>query len=907
MTTNMIPVRLRCEYLDNPSGIDAPQPRLNWQLEAVSPTQRSLKQTAYQILVSSSEAGLEEKQGDLWDSGKVLSNQSSHIVYAGSALTSGQQCWWRVRVWDAQDEVSDFSPSASWEMGLLTGADWQGKWIGLQASKPAYDAIDVEPMGKLPGLQASPYLRTTTNLPQAVRKARLYVTAKGVYEVHINGQRVGDAYFAPGWTDYHQRIQYQTYDVTAQLQQGENSIAAILGTGWYCGHVGFWIDGQGNNYQHYGTDPRLLLQLHIEYNDGSSQTIVSDDSWQGALGPIVFSDFLAGETYDARHELDGWDLPTRATTDRWQPVLVEELNPGIRIVAEPDQPIRVTQTLTPQTITEVSPGIFVYDMGQNMVGWVRLQVEGSAGTRVQLRFAEMLNPDGSIYTTNLRSARQTDSYILKGQGQEVFEPHFTFHGFRYVELSGYPGQPTLEALTGLVTHSDTPPTGSFECSNLMVNQLQKNIVWGQRGNFISVPTDCPQRDERLGWMGDAQIFVHTACYNMDVAAFFTKWMRDVVDAQAPDGGFPDVAPRVALKTNGAPAWGDAGIIVPWTIYQMYGDTRILEEHYEAMVRWLDYLHAANPELLWKNKRNNDYGDWLSIEADTPKELLGTAYFGYDALLMSRIARALGRDADAEKYQRLFTAIGEAFTRAYVDEEGYISGGTQTCYVVALQMQLLPEHLRPLAARHLVKEIEKKNGHLSTGFVGVGYLCPVLTNSGYSEVAFQLLNNETFPSWGYSIKHGATTIWERWDGWTTDKGFQNPAMNSFNHYSLGSVGQWLFQYVAGINTDPEQPGYQHIQLRPYPGDDLSYVKAEFMSIHGKIASAWQKDGSTLTFTVTIPANTTATIALPATNNAQIFEGTVPVADADGVAFVQEEEERMLFKIGSGTYCFRVYAS
>lgn len=907
MTTNMTPILLRCEYLDNPSGIDATQPRLSWQLEAASATQRSLKQTAYQILVSSSEAGLVKEQGDLWDSGKVLSNQSSHIAYAGNTLTSGQQCWWRVRVWDAQDEVSDFSASASWEMGLLTGADWQGQWIGLQVSAPAYDAIDVEPMKKLPGLQTSPYLRTQATLPQTVRKARLYVTARGLYEVHINGQRVGDAYFAPGWTDYHQRIQYQTYDVTAQLQQGENCIAAVLGTGWYCGHVGFWIDGKGNNYHHYGSDPRLLLQLHIEYVDGSNQTIVSDNSWQGALGPIVFSDFLAGETYDARHELDGWNLPTDAASDRWQPVLVEERDPGIQLVAEPNQPIRVTQTLTPQAITEISPGVFIYDMGQNMVGWVRLRVKGDAGTRVQLRFVEMLNPDGSIYTTNLRSARQTDTYILKGQGQEVFEPHFTFHGFRYIELSGYPGQPTLETLTGLVAHSDTPPTGSFECSNPMVNQLQKNIVWGQRGNFISVPTDCPQRDERLGWMGDAQIFVHTACYNMDVAAFFTKWMRDVVDAQDADGGFPDVAPRAVLKTNGAPAWGDAGIIVPWTIYQMYGDTRILAEHYEAMARWLDYLQTANPELLWKNKRNNDYGDWLSIEADTPKELLGTAYFGYDALLMSRIARVLGRDDDAKKYQRLFTAISEAFTRAYVDEEGYISGGTQTCYVVALQMQLLPEHLRPLAARHLVQEIEKKNGHLSTGFVGVGYLCPVLTNSGYSEVAFQLLTNETFPSWGYSIKHGATTIWERWDGWTTDKGFQNPAMNSFNHYSLGSVGQWLFQYVAGINTDSEQPGYQHIQLRPYPGDDISYVNAEFMSIHGKIASAWKKDGNTLTFTVTIPVNTTATIALPTKDGAQIFEGNIPVEDAEGVTFIQEEEERILFKIGSGTYHFQVHSS
>ncbi|GCE18531.1 glycoside hydrolase family 78 protein [Dictyobacter kobayashii] len=907
MTTNILPVLLRCEYLINPLGIDATPPRLSWQIETTSSTQRAIKQSAYQILVSSTESGLVEGKGDLWDSGKILSSQSSQLVYDGASLTSGQPCWWKVRVWDAQDEVSDFSAPARWEMGLLAQADWQAQWIGLQATTPAYEAADVQPIQELPGLQASPYLHTSATLERTVQKARLYVTAKGVYEVHINGQRVGDAYFAPGWTDYHKRIQYQSYDVTTLLHQGENRIGAILGTGWYCGHVGFWIDGKGNNYKHYGTEPRLLLQLQIEYSDGSSQTIVSDDSWRGALGPIVFSDFLAGETYDARHELIDWDLPTSITASDWQPVLVEELDPALQLSAQPDQPVRVTESITPQSISEISPGIFIYDMGQNMVGWVRLQVEGPAGTRVQLRFVEMLNPDGTIYTTNLRSSRQTDTYILKGQGQEVFEPHFTFHGFRYVELIGYPGKPTLETITGLVAHSDTPPTATFECSNPMVNQLQKNIVWGQRGNFISVPTDCPQRDERLGWMGDAQIFVHTACYNMDVSAFFTKWMRDVVDAQAADGGFPDVAPRIVVSTNGAPAWGDAGIIVPWTIYQMYGDTRILVEHYEAMKRWLDYLQEANPELLWKNKRNNDYGDWLSIAADTPKELLGTAYFGYDALLMSRIARAIGREADAAKYQRLFSAIGEAFTKAYVDEEGHISGGTQTGYVVALQMQLLPEHLRPLAARQLVREIEKKDGHLSTGFVGVGYLCPVLTNCGYSDVAFQLLNNETFPSWGYSIKHGATTIWERWDGWTTDKGFQNPAMNSFNHYSLGSVGQWLFQYVAGIGADPEQPGYQHIQLRPYMGGDLSYVRAEFASIHGKISSAWRIEGDTLIYEVTIPANTTATVALPASASEQVLEGELPAAQAEGVALVQEEEDRVLFEIGSGTYHFQVRAN
>lgn len=901
MMAVITPVHLRCEYLENPVGIDANQPRLSWQFEAAQVGLRSLHQTAYQVLVANSKEFL--AGADLWDSGKVDTDQSNHVVYAGSPLSTGQQCWWQVRVWDNNGEVSAYSAPASWEMGLLHNADWQGEWIGLAPQTQQYDQQDQQLLHENPGFTPSPYLRTVTPLTQPVRKARLYITARGLYEAHINGQRIGNAFFTPGWTDYAHRIQYQTYDVSAQLQEGENAIGVILGSGWYCGHVGF--SRESSNYHHYGSAPSLLLQLQIEYNDGSSQVIVSGESWRGTTGPIVYSDLLAGEIYDARHELPGWDTPAYQPEhpEAWQPVSVEARN-GVQLVAQPDQPVRVTETLKPRGIHEVTPGVFIYDMGQNMVGWASLSLQGEAGTRVQLRFAEMLNPDDTLYTTNLRTARQTDTYILKGTGQERFEPHFTFHGFRYIELSGYPTRPDLDTITGCVAHSDTPPTGKFECSSQLVNQLQHNIVWGQRGNFLSVPTDCPQRDERLGWLGDAQIFVHTACYNMDVAAFFSKWMNDVVDGQAPDGGFPDVAPRLVMKlANAAPAWGEAGIIVPWTIYQMYGDTRILEQHYAAMAAWVAYLHEANPDLLWVNKRNNDYGDWLSIQADTPKDVLATAYFAYDALLMAKIARVLGREEDAEKYRALFNNIGVAFRAAYIEADGRIKGDTQTGYLLALHMQLLPEDQRATAARYLVEDIQKRGWHLSTGFVGVGYLCPVLTEMGYSDVAYRLLMNDTFPSWGYSIRHGATTIWERWDGWTEDRGFQDPAMNSFNHYSLGSLGQWLYQYVAGIALDEEHPGYRHFLLRPYPGDDITYAQAEFNSINGKIVSHWQQDSDIRDFHVVIPPNTSATVYLPASGRDSVFEGNVPATQAVGVTFVGEEGGRVIFEVGSGTYNFQ----
>jgi alpha-L-rhamnosidase len=714
-----------------------------------------------------------------------------------------------------------------------------------------------------------------------------------VYEPHLNGRRVGDEVFSPGWTEYRKRVYYQTYDVTRMLRRGENALGFILGDGWAVGYVG--LAGREN----YGVPrPRLLAQLHLTYNDGTTETVVTDGSWKAAYGPILEGDMLMGETYDARQELAGWDRPGFSDSS-WQPVVVHDPWPA-KIEAYPGVPVRKIMELKPQKVTEPSAGVYVFDLGQNMVGWARLSVTGPAGTKVRLRFAEMLNPDGTIYTTNLRAARATDTYILKGGGREVWEPRFTFHGFRYVEVTGYPDRPPADAITGIVVHSDMPKVGEFASSDPMVNQLQRNIEWGMRGNFLEVPTDCPQRDERLGWMGDAQVFVRTACYNMDVGAFFTKWMVDVEDAQRENGAYTDVAPHIAVGA-GTAAWGDAGVIVPWTIYQMYGDRRIIERHYDSMARWIDFLEKNSTGLL---RPAAGYGDWLSIGADTPKDVLATAYFAYSTSLLAKMARAIGREEDARRYEGLFGRIRDAFNRAYVTPDGRIKGNTQTVYVLALQMDLLPPEQRAAATRHLVEDIRSRGWHLSTGFVGTAYLNPVLTDVGQTDVAYRLLNQDDFPSWGFSIKQGATTIWERWDGWTPGRGFQNPGMNSFNHYAFGAVGQWLFGTVAGIRPDPQRPAFRHIVIHPELGGGLTSARARYDSLHGPIRSEWEQKDGRLTLNVEIPANTTATIHVPAAEGSRVEEIGGAREAAGGLRPALREDGAAVFEVGSGSYQFVV---
>ncbi len=1058
------PDALRCEYRANPLGIDALQPRLAWQ---ISSARRGEKQTAYQIVVGESEKAVRAGKGDLWDSGKVASDQSTQVVYSGKPLQSREHVWWQVRVWDKDGKPSAWSAPASWEMGLLIPKDWTAQWIGYNkpgAATAVEDTRDIKwiwfpegnplqsapqgnrffrttfdvPAGKAikqaglialadneyaanlngkevgtgsgwaslvptevtaqvkpgrntlairvynldgpaglaallkitytdgtvqripttstwksyqagpkgwettafddsgwsaaktlanigggpwgtPGQAASepgpvPFFRKTFQATKPIKRARLYATALGLYDLSVNGKRVGNELLRPGWTDYSKRVQYQTYDLTGQIKPGANALGLTLGDGWFSGYVGF-----GHQRNHYGTQNALLSQLEIEYADGTRETVATDGTWRvTADGPIRSSDMLMGEDYDATREMPGWSAPGFSDT-KWDaaavlnsPMIktpantkprVESTCPGgVNLVSQLAPSVHRVLTIAPKTLVEKPAGAYVFDLGQNMVGWVRLRVKGKAGTRITLRYAEMLNPDGSIYTTNLRGARATDHYTLSGAGEEVYEPSFTFHGFRYVELRGYPGKPPMDAITGIVVSSLDVNADAFTCSNPLVNQLQHNIQWGQRGNYIDVPTDCPQRDERLGWMGDAQIFVRTGCFNADISAFMNKWADDVEDAQSPDGGYSDVSPRIVDPSDGAPAWGDAGIICPWTIYACYGDTRILERHYTSMARWISYIQDANPNLLWQKRGNNNFGDWLSINADTPRDVLGTAYFAYDTSLMVKIAHALGKTEDEKKYADLFEGIKAAFNQAYVTPDARIKGNTQCVYVLALRFHLLPDNLRPLAAEHLVADIKQRGNHLSTGFVGVGYLTPTLTATDHLDTAYALLLQDTFPSWGYSIRQGATTIWERWDGWTTEKGFQDAGMNSFNHYSLGSVGEWLYTSVGGIDLDPDQPGYKHILMHPQPGGDLTFARCILPSPYGKIVSDWKKEGGEFRYHVEIPANTVATVYVPAKDAQQVNEAEGVASSRPGIKFLRMEQNCAVYEVGSGSYHF-----
>lgn len=888
---SLIVSNLTCEYRTNPLGIDVLQPRLSWQLES---NQRGTRQSAYRILVTASEAAL-SGGNVLWDSGKVSSDHSIHVTYSGPRLMSGQRVYWKVWIWDEAGQKAE-SIFAWWEMGLLERTDWQGQWIGAPFS------------GGPRTSSPAPYLRKEFKITKQVVSARLYATALGLYEYYLNGRRVGDALLTPGWTDYNKHIQYQVYDVTNHIQPGPNACGAILGDGWGVGHIA-WV-----GRQRYTDRPQLLAQIVLTYTDGSHEIIASDKNWKITHSPILESDMLMGESYDARRELTDWCNPGYNDSSWWPAEVFAEH--GAKLVATNGPTVKRQEELRPVKIHEIPDFVnrrWIFDLGQNMVGWIRLCVCGEKGTTVSIRYAEVLNPDGTLYTANLRTARNTDYYTLKGGEEEIWEPHFLFHGFRYVELLGYPGIPTEETVTGIVIHSDTLPTGTFECSDPLINQLQHNIVWGQKGNFVDVPTDCPQRDERLGWTGDAQVFIRTAAFNMNVAGFFTKWMRDLEDAQFPDGAYPAVAPNPSAWSigDGGPAWADAGVICPWTIYLCYGDIGLLETRYASMQRFIEFLSQTSQNGLrcyaeytgW-----HGFGDWLALdgsdgrEGGTSKELIGTAFFAYSSHLLAKIARIFGKGEDADRYGRYSKQAREAFVEHYVLPDGTIKGGTQTSYVLALQFDLLPQDIRSIAVAELARNIEQRDNHLSTGFVGTPYLNWVLSEANHLDVAYTLLKQTTWPSWLYSVIQGATTIWERWDGWTHDKGFQDQGMNSFNHYAYGAVGAWMYAVIGGIDLDPEQPGYKHIIMYPRPGGGLTYAKAGLHSMYGLIRSEWTLQNETFNWQIIVPANTTATIYVPAKDTSHITENGQPIEKTQGVTLLRTENGFAVFAVDSGSYTF-----
>jgi len=787
----------------------------------------------------------------------------------------------------------------------------------------ALDSIETGPWSKTnlvdgvlqtlpPGIPAAlpaTLARKDFTVSSPVRKAAVYVSALGLYELRLNGQRVGDQLLAPEWTSYRKRVSYQTHDVTRLLRTGRNTLAAMIGEGWYAGRL------MAVGPFPYGSQPRLLLQLEVENADGSLTLAVSDDSWRTTTnGPIRNSGIYDGENYDARREHPGWDMPGFDDT-AWNRAQTFGID-SRQLVWLPNEPIRVTRELSPIGLTEPKPGVYVFDLGQNMVGWCRIQALGTEGQPVTIRHAEMLNEDGTLYTANLRGAPQIDRYTPRSDGRFSFEPRFTYHGFRYVELTGLAQPPTTNAVLGRVFHSTSPEVGQFDCSDPSLNQLMRNILWTQRANLMSSPNDCPQRDERFGWMGDIQAFSQTAIFNMDLAAFFTKFVQDIRDDQADDGRSPDFAPHPGdpnKSFSGAPAWADAGVIIPWRAYQNYADTRILADHFEAAGRWVDYVQRNNPDLVWVKGRNNDYNDWLNGDwvkqaawpaegGSVSNEVFATAFFAHSTDLAARMAEVLGRKDHAQRYRGLFNCIKDVFNRRFVDPDGRIKSDTQGAYALALHFNLLPDELRPKAARHLVDNLRRYQNHLSTGIQTTHRAMLELTRNGYTDVGWQLLTNRTFPGWLYMIDNGATTIWERWDGYVQGRGFQDAGMNSFNHWAFGAVGEWMWRHIAGLNPDDAHPGWKHFTIAPRPGGGVTWAKGRYDSIRGEISSDWSVQAGKLTLRVTVPPNTTGTIVVPATQPEQVTESGHPARSAPGVKFLRAETGAAVFEVGSGAYVF-----
>jgi alpha-L-rhamnosidase len=1015
------PVRLQCERLTNPLGIDSKVPRLSWQNDS---TERNWRQSAYEILVSSAAGG----KPDLWDSGKQSSPDSVDIPYGGPKLEPRKRYYWTVRVWDSHGKMSTAAAPAWWEMGLLAPSDWTAKWIAwkdqleedragiswissgptdpapalprpastfryqfntaaprdvaifvvatfgfqirvngrLVAAKRDWNTFDrqditgdvvngpntveitipAQPLGRGPlppahklaalikivdangkieryatgnawearlgdaswtpaiaagDLGTSPLTPVPGDLPQPaallrreftiakrVRLARLYVTAAGSYQAFVNGKRVGNDVLTPEFTDYKKHVLYQTYDVGPLLTSGRNAIGAILGDGWALS-AQLW---NGVRMAFLSPPPRLLAEMRMEYTDGTHDDIVSDETWKAVQSPIYHSEIYAGEVYDARLEQPGWNAAGFADSS-WTAAMVEPAPQGA-VTAEMTTPTRVVATLNPVSVKAIGDGAYVVDMGQNMVGWPVLSVKGPAGTRVRMRTAEILNPDGTLYRENLRNADATDTYVLRGGPLEVYRPHFTFQGFRYVELAGFPGTPTADSLAGEVISSlSGEPTATVTTSSELVNRFWKTGIWGQRGNFLSIPTDCPQRDERQGWTGDAEVFWRTGSYNFDIASFGRQWMRSVVDDQTADGVFANTVPVVASLGDGAPGWGDAGVIVPWTAWMQYGDKAILEENWPAMQRWMDFIERNNPNYLRRNRTGANFADWLAPGSQTPVDLVATAYWALIARQMADIAHALGKESDAQRYTDLGMQIREAFQKQWIKDDGTVGSGSQTGYVLALYTNLVPQPLVPTVVDKLVQDIEAHNWHLTTGFLGTPFLLFTLADHDRTDVAYRLLLNDTYPSWGYMLSKGATTWWERWNGDTGD-----PAMNSYNHYAFGSVMAWVYRYVVGIDTTQAGAGFHETIIHPRLDERVNKARGTYDSAYGKIAADWNGTAAgPFSLSVTIPANTAAKIYLPAAGNGSVTEGGKPVQAAkEGSSYVVE--------IGSGSYTFQV---
>ncbi len=916
---------LKCEYLINPLGIDVAAPRLSWKILTTSDHVYNQTQLAYQILVASSAELLTEELSDLWNSGKVQSNANAQVIYKGKMLKSKYKCYWKVRVWNSTDFPAPWSEISTWTMGLLNTTDWSAQWIGDSPDlvqkdyRQMLDNYDPKSNSGLKNVRPvpppSPMLRKKFSVLPDIKDAMLYVSALGYYEIALNGSKVGDHVLAPEWTDFNKRVQYQAFDVTRNLRTGENVLSSLLGDGWYLGMLGptKWHKDYPRRGV-YGNDRRLIAQLVINYKNGESQAINTDGTWKiNTKGYILSADNFLGETIDARNIPVNWK-ETGFDDSAWSSAYVDGTIKK-NLEAQKNEPVRIYKILPPIRITAMGDK-YIVDFGQSITGWTRLKVKGEKGKPVKIRHGEMLDDDGSLYTKNLAAAIQNDDYILSG-GLDEFEPTFTYHGFRYIEISGLKNAPSENEITACVISSDPQVTGTFECSKPKLNQLWQNILWTQRDNMTSIPTDCPQRDERMGWMGDAEVFCQNSMFNMDMAAFYTKWVKDIRDAQSQRGTFPDIAPHANkpdIRFSNAPAWSDAGIIVPWRMYQNYGDKELLRQHYEAMKKYLENITSQNPDCLWLNDVGNQYGDWLNANTiiaegysktrgEIPKEVLATAFYANSVRLFSEIAGILGNDKDSGEYRILFEKIKKKFNQSYVDKDGRIKGNTQSAYALALNFELLPKEIQPLAFDHLVECIKEYDYRISTGFITTVMMMKELTRHGRNDLAYKLLESERLPSWLYSINQGATTIWERWDGYVKGRGFQDAGMNSFCHYSIGAVGEWMYRTILGINPDDSFPGYKHFIIHPQPGGALTWARGTYNSINGKIVSDWKAEQGRFILDIVIPVNTTATVILPSGLTGQIRINTMPVK-SEMINGKYNSIHETALELGSGKYHFEI---
>ena len=849
------PDNLRCEYLENPIGIDVKKPRFSWMLKH---SERGHTQTAFQLIVSSDPMA---EEADIWNSNKVASDRSLHVVHDGKPLASDRTYFWKVRYWDDQDVPSPYSQVARFDTGLFDPEDWEGEWIGGKNQ-----------------------LRKEFSVNARVKRGRIHVCGLGYYELQLNGQKVGNNVLDPGYTTYEKRILYSSYDITPFIHNGVNALGAMLGKGW-------------------STVRLLKLQLNIELEDGNKMTIFSDPSWKQTDGPIIQDSIYNGEIYDARFETPGWDCPG-FDDSTW--ISVETgIVPKGTLSAQMIPPIKVMDTIVPFEMTNPAKGVYVFDMGQNFSGWVELCVSGPRGHEVRLRHAELLYENGMINQENLRSARAEDVYILKGKGVEIYQPHFTYHGFRYVEMTGYPGVPNMETIRGKVVHSAVQQIGNFSCSKPILNQLQRLIIWGQKTNLHSIPTDCNQRDERMGWLGDAHLTAEQAMMNFDMGAFYTKFIQDIQDVQDKDGALTDTVPHIWGQRPADPAWGTAYPLLCWYMYRYYGDESLLAAQYDGVKDYVEFLRSkAKNDLL----DFSYYGDWVAIEK-TPGDFVSSFYYYYDVVILMKMAEILGYDAEIKTYKALADKIKTAFHKKYFDTETKsYANGTQTANLLPLYLDIIPEEEIGSVFGNLRSDIlYKNNTHLTTGIIGTKYLMEVLTKFHSCDLAYELATQTSYPSWGYMIANGATTLWELWQHKT------GPSMNSHNHPMFGSVGAWFYQALAGITQPEGSSGFQNILIQPQMVRDLRYVAGTIHTPRGMVTSAWTKSDRHISLDVTIPVNAQAEIRLPKfgwngvrlkENGKQIYDGQKFLTGEQGIQMVEETKNEVIIKIGSGRYQFQL---